>query len=486
LAAAVIVGALFYALRIVLYQSLSIEEYGLFYAVFAFGVAMQAAVTFGFDPGVTPVVARLYEQESFAEIKQLAAASLVWQLGLAVPVVLVCLVLGDPVAVLLFDRADASVLFLPIVVYVLLMVVFKTNHAVLLGLHAVQARNVIDVVRVAVALATAVALLQAGWGVRAAAWAYAVSAGAAIGGQIMAVFLRARPVVSGAFTWRFVVAKEVFRSGKHLSVAFVGLLLFSQIDTLMLTLLTPDFAAAVGTYQVAVPTIMIAYGLLAAVGSSFMPMVTKLDVRGERTLLAGGIDRMYSAAFAVFLPVSFAAAGLGDVLMAVLFRRDTYGASEAFAILASGCIFYFVCYLNLQVMAGLGMVRRAGAAIAGALAINIVLNATLIPFLGICGAALATVCSFAAGAAATSAFIVRELQQPFRVHGITASTAAAVAVAVAVQWIRTLPPFLEHPYLVGAVAGLVLPACAIAGLETAGFVRLRELAAIITARRVAE
>ncbi len=479
LAAAIIMGALFYGLRIVLYQSLSLESYGLFYAVFSFGIAIQAASTFGFDPGLAPLVTRMNEGGDVSGVKQLAIAALVRQLSFALAATLVVAGFARPLATMFFDDESAAELFVPILLYMVLMVVFRTAHTVLLGLHAVQARNVIDIVRVSVAFGAAVWLLHAGWGVRAAPWAYAASAAAAIAGQAITFGVQGIAVVRAPFAWRLDLARNAFQSGKYLSIAFVGLLLFSQTDTLMLTVLEPNFAVAVGTYQVAVPTIMIAYSLLAAVAVSFLPMVTTLDVRGERHLLAGGLDRMYSAAFAVFLPASVAAAGFGDVLMAMLFRRDTYDASAAFAILSTGCIFYFICYLNLQVLAGLGFVRRAGAAIAVALAANLILNAILIPTLGIRGAAFATVCSFAIGSSLTGMVIVRAFQQPFRIHGAMASTLVSLGVVFAVLWIRTWPFFSEHPYLVAPIAGAILWCGAVALLELSGFVRLRELASVI-------
>jgi O-antigen/teichoic acid export membrane protein len=485
LVAAIIMGVLFYVLRIVLFQSLSIEAYGLFYAVFAFGVTIQAFVTFGFDPGITPIVTRMNERGDFAEIKQLAVAVLLRQLAIASVVAIFCIVFADPLTRRIFDDSSAVELVVPIMCYMGLIVVFKTGHAILLGLHAVQARNLVDVVRVSVALATAVWFLREGWGIQAAAWAYAASAAAAIAAQVVAMIIQARPVIRAPFAWRPDLARDVFRSGKYLSIAFVSLMLFSQMDTLMLTLLKEDFARIVGTYQVAVPTIMIGYSLLAAIAVSFMPMVTTLDIRGERRLLADGLDRMYSAAFAVFLPASIAAAGFGDVLIAMLFRRDTYDAAAAFAILSSGCIFYFICYLNLQVLAGLGLVRRAGAIIAGALAVNLVLNIVLIPAFGIRGAGLATVASFALGAASTGMAIAKHFQHRFHIHGMVTSTIAAVVIALAVQWIREWNVFSEHPYWIAPIAGGVLWLGAVAILEFAGFVRLRELAkTILRPRRV--
>ena len=153
LAAAIVMGALFYVLRIVLFQSLSVESYGLFYAVFAFGVTIQAVVTFGFDPGIAPTITRLNEGHDPAGIKHLVIAVLIRQLALALVAALGCIVFAEPLTRTLFDDRSASDLVVPIIAYMVLMVVFKTGHTVLLGLHAIQARNLIDIVRVCVALA---------------------------------------------------------------------------------------------------------------------------------------------------------------------------------------------------------------------------------------------------------------------------------------------------------------------------------------------
>lgn len=477
-ATAVAMGLLFYLLRIVLYNQLSVADYGLVYAVLAFATMAHPFISFGFDPGVVPHITRLREEGAYHKIANLVFSALAAVSLVAVTVVAIVWVAAPPVAGWLFPQSAALWAIRFAALYAVSMALYKIGCNLLFGLQFIGPRSIVEVGVSACCLIAAYILAQAGMGAAGAVAAYFASAlvGAA------ATFILAWSLCPELFAkrprWEPDLTEQAFRSGKYLTIAVTGAVLFTQIDTAMLTLLLRDLES-VAAYQLAVPTIMILFSLTTAAARNFMPMATTLAKRGEMRLLADGIGRMYDLAAVFLLPAGAIAAAFGDVLMPLLFRRDVMDGPAAFAILAWGACFHFLGYLNLQILAGLGRTRHAALAIGSALGVNLVLNAILIPLAGIQGAATATVISLAAATGFSAWFIRKAL--PLRARPVTIVTSVAVAVVTlgAARFLRDVLWPSAHPVLFMFIWGPVFFVGAIVFLELIGASRIRDFSRII-------
>lgn len=480
-AAAVGAGVFYYALRLVLLSHLDIEEYGLFYHILSAAMMLYPVLSFGFDPGIVPFVTRFREEKDYGSIKSAALGALAFQSAGALLLAAVVWALAGPIATRFYGDAAAVWLIRLVAVHAVLNMVFTNGSAVLLGLQSIGARCVADLARIVVCLGAAILLLRLGYGAEAAAIGYTVGA---LGGALMegaSLALWHADVVRAPASWRPALVGQVFRSGAYLSVASGGVLIFSQMDTVMLGMLKRDLRLT-GAYQVAVPTLMIIYGLLLALGSCFMPMVTTLIHRGERAKLAEGVARVLEAAIVTLLPAGVVAACFSDVLMRALWRQEVPEALTAFNVLAVGAAFYFTSYLNLQVLGGLGKTRSACAAIAASLGVNLVLNVVLILLMGVRGAALATVCSHLAATGLTLAFIRRELPVKPRLALLPVTAGVCVAVWWGAEWVRQTPVYAEYSLAVALATGVTLYGASLVILEGTGLSRLRELARIMTGK----
>jgi O-antigen/teichoic acid export membrane protein len=259
-----------------------------------------------------------------------------------------------------------------------------------------------------------------------------------------------------------------------MAIAFGGITVFSYMDTVMLTILGKNLRA-VAAYQLAAPTLMLIYSLIFAAAGNFMPMVTTLWLRNEKGLLADGIGRIYEAAIALLLPGGVLMACFSDLIIRTLFRGDILNAPEAFNVLAIGSAFFFICYLNVHILCGMGLARAANTSVLAGLSANFVLNLALIPLFSIRGAAAATAVSYSIGACFSVARIRREI--PVRLYPGSALAAVLVSLAVgaAALGFRHFSPFEQHPVLTALAASALLYAGALAVLEFTGSARLREL-----------
>jgi O-antigen/teichoic acid export membrane protein len=475
-------GVLFYLLRIVLYRELTDagqqDAYGLFYAVFSFAMVLQPLLSIGFDPGMVPYITRAREQDDWAGIKTLVFGALVPQVLLAGTAIVFAWIFAQSLAQYCIGDPDAAVLIRLVALHAACLVLYKSGLALLLGMQHIAAKNLSELLRVVACLVVAVTLLKLGYGAAAAAWAYVAGAIAGILVQLLAAGFQMPKVWRAPFTWQPQRIREVFHSGKHLTIAMGGVTIFSHMDTVMLTLLQRDLTA-VTAYQLALPTVMILYALLIAVATNFMPMVTTLWFRDQHELLADGVQRIYEAMIALVVPAAVLMACFSDVLMGTMFGRDVLSAPAAFNILAVGSIAYFTCYLNLQILAGLGETTAASKSIAWALALNLVLNVVLIVPFGIVGAACATALSHLVATALSLREIRRRCLIKIGLLRVSSPMMLALGLAAGCMQLRQTMFFEENPITVSLVAASFLYVVAMAVLELSGLTRLRALVEVV-------
>ncbi len=479
-ACTVLAGVLNYILRRVLFVSLSTEDFGLFYAVLSFSMVMHPVLTFGFDPGVVPYVTGFREKGDWAGAKNVIVGSLAVQLTLSTVVLGMVLVFASQIAVFVFDAPHAASVIRIIALYTWLQAPFRMFLCLLLGLQHIAARNLVQLGRVAAGLLLALVLLHQGHGIYAAAWAYAGSLVAGMLVEAVGMWRLCRKVVAARLEWRPDLVREVFSTGKYLAVAFGGLAVLAYMDTVMLTLvLRPDYVQAVAAYHLAVPAVMIFYGILFAIARNFMPMVATMWHRNEKALLAGGIGRMYGIAAGTVFPAAVLTACFSDVLIQLLFPGDIGNAPHAFAILVTGSVFFFVCFLNINILGSLNKTREACRAIVCAVSTNLVLNLVLIRYFDVKGAAAATVSSTIVGTVLSVIYIRRELAVKLRVSTLVAGAVAAGAGALICLLVRQSAFFESHKLLTAAISVPVLFACILAILELTGMSKLREFRRIV-------
>lgn len=486
-ATTVLTGVLFYALRIVLFDNrLTIEEYGLFYSVYSFAMVIQPLFSFGFDPGLVPHITQFREEGNPAAIKNVVAGAVVVQLTFAASCAILAIAATPFIAHWFPSQPDLGFLIGLLAVHALGVVLFKAGQQFFLGMQALVWRNATDVVRAVVCVSVAFLLVgkdaarEEGIlaGVKGVGLAYLLAAFGAVVTQVSGLGISFPSVARARFQWRGDLVRHAFDGGWYLSLAFGGIAVFSSLDTIMITLVRGDLLE-VAAFQIALPTAMIIYSLLTAAGLTFMPMARTLWLRGEREVLADGINHIYEAAFALIIITGVLMAAFSDVLMHLLFGADIMNAPEAFNVLAIAGVFFFIAYLNLHILAGIGQARAAAVVIIIALVLDLVLDIPLIYFFGIRGAALASFVGYLVAAILSYRSIRVELPV-----AVPLKTAGVASLLAAVAWIlchffRATNVFTTHGVIsASAVSGALIVAVALV-LEVTGCARLRELAQII-------
>jgi O-antigen/teichoic acid export membrane protein len=480
-------GALFYLLRIVLYKYLSQDEYGLFYVLFSYVTIIQTVITFGFDPGLVPFITRYREENDPGAMKSLALGALVPQ-GILTGIVVVAFLTvppivapwvgypGAPALFRIFADPVSPGLFRVLALHAVFVLLFKCGQQVLLGVQAIAWRNASDLARAVLCLGGAIVLLHMGWGVYATAAAYTLGALAEVVVISAALLISFPHVVRARFTWRPKQVREAFDSGKWLSVGFGGIVVFSSVDTIVISLVRESLSDA-AAYQIALPTITILYSLMIAAGISLLPTVRTLWLRGERALLADGLQRLYGAAIAIMIPAGVLLACGSDVLMTTLFGKNVLNAGDAFDVLAVGGIAFFLAYINLHVLAGIDRPRVAGIAVICGLALDFALSLPLTHWFGIRGTAIAGVCGYSLAAGMGLIGIRRLMPVRVPVGAVLGSVSVSIVAGVVATVFRQRGVISVERPIFSAILGAAILLAVLAASELIGFSELRKLLA---------
>lgn len=450
-------GALFYGLRILLYNRLDTDEYAWFYSAMALVMILHPFLAVGFDPGLAPFVTQLREAGRFGLLRALMVRVLAIELAVGAVCAAALALAAPALSALLTDGPAAAPALRILGCYLAAVLLYKVAITVLLGLQHIATRTAVELIRAFGIAGAAWFMVTATSAQAAVAYTAATAAAAGIG-------LIALPVLRPAL-FRSPAepldgfAGKVFHSGKYASFAFGGIMIFSQMDTLMLGLLRRGNETAIASYQVAAPTFMILYSLIMAATVNFMPMAAALHARGDRARLAQGVSEIQRLGACSILPLSAAVAAFAPLLIETLFRREAPGASIGLAILCAGAYWSFAAYLHLNTLAGIGATRAAAAAVAGGLAANLVLNLALVPLLNLAGAALATVLAAGVVALLARRLLARRLALPPVWRSELA--AAALTAAIWCAWRLIFDPSLlaSRPGLAVASGCLVTALC---------------------------
>lgn len=255
----------------------------------------------------------------------------------------------------------------------------------------IRQATAIQILAVPVVVLAFIPLLTPPFGVEGAAAAHVIAA-VLMAFLAAAAWRRAAPesyTVCGSIQLR-----PLLRVGLPLLwVALLGVAM-TMTDTLMLGV--AGTAGEVGIYGVATQTAMLTSFALVSINSIAAPKFAALHARGNRVALSQLARRATAIMIVVTAPLLIAFTVTPARILGFLYGAEFSGGAAALAVLAIGQFIHVamgpVGYLLM--MSGHEKALRNCVAVSAML--NVVLNAALIPPLGIVGAAAATATSLAA------------------------------------------------------------------------------------------
>ena len=190
----------------------------------------------------------------------------------------------------------------------------------------------------------------------------------------------------------FGLGEKMFLFGLPLIFSGVASSVIGQVDTMMLTALTP--LEDVGAFEAAKITKTSLGFLGGGLATPIFPIVSGLWSKGDRMALKKMMNFMTKFSFILILPAALIFLAFPEIVIRVLYGSDYLSAANAMRALSLGAVFWSIETVLVGSLSGIGKTKLALMVNGFAAIFNVVANYLLIHLYGLTGAAIATGLTF--------------------------------------------------------------------------------------------
>jgi len=389
----VFAGILGYVVRLVMARNLSIEEFGLFYAVFAFLSLLGVFKTFGFDRALIKFIPEFQHKSKDNLIKSSILYVIFTQIITNSIIIILVYLFSNFLSIYFFHSQKAGIVLKLMAIAFFIDSFVNVLKFVFQGFKKIIFFAVIDIIRMSVILIILIAGLKMNFGLFSPIFAYII---APIILLVSFGWLFVRNVFPQFLTSSFAVNKELIkdisRYGIFVMLSGTAAIVLGYTDTTILTYFKG--VKDVALYNVALPTAKILANLPIAIGSVLLPLTSELWIKKKHELLKAGIESLYKYSFLTSFPLVLIMLSFSNLIIYVLFGKEYILAANAMRILSVGMIFYTYHFINVNFFLGIGQPQIQSKILYIAATFNIIADIILIPMFGIIGAAITTTASF--------------------------------------------------------------------------------------------
>jgi len=374
-----------YFIRMVLSRQLSLEEFGLFYAVFTFVSFFLVIRDFGTDYSLRKFIPEFLVNKQYGRIKSSIKFVLLINFVVTLIISLFFILFSDFLVKNYFGIADAKPMLYILSVFFIIYSLYGTMVSIFFGFQKSKLYS-LDMFLVNLFVLFGVFIFSK-YGVLAPAVAYLISVTICLIFGIF-MFLKIFSYFKYKDDFSGKLKKKLLNYGFPLLLAAIGFTVIAQIDTLMLTSFRT--LEEVGIYNVVLPTAMLLISLGSSLALVMLPFVSEYWASKKFEELSRIIKTIYKNIFVVVVPLSLIVFTFSDSILRYLFGEAFVVGSLSLQILSIGMILFSVATINNSIISAVGRPRLVTKFVLIAAVLNIFLNLVLIPSFGINGAAIAT------------------------------------------------------------------------------------------------
>ncbi len=437
-----IVGLL---LRMFLARSLSVAEYGLFYAVFVLISFFELFRGLGFDTALVKHIPEFMVQKQFGKIRSSINFVLLIRASIAALIVAIFFIFSSQISSTVFGTATAMPLILVLGVWFILMS-FSTITNTFQGFQNMLAYSSLKFFDNLFVLSFALLLVGVlGLGLVGAAFAYMFTAFAIAILGFTILRLRYPPV----FKEKARITKPVVGTLSKFAfpVFLTGLvgLVIGYMDTIMITVFRS--LPEVGFYQAAQPLSNLLFSVAGSVLIVLFPMVSELWAKREKKLLGGMLHFLTKFSFILVMPVVLIFVAFPDIVIRIFFGPDYLPATVALQILSVVTIFHLLTGILGQVLTGIGKPMIVTKVTAFMAIFNLAANFALIPTYGIEGAATATFGAYLLGSIMLFYYAKKFVRFSLPASSLFKTIAGGALTLIFIFGLKSILPFSQWPML---------------------------------------
>lgn len=237
-----------------------------------------------------------------------------------------------------------------------------------------------------------------------------------------------------------------------------GYLVFMTADSVMIGYFLGN--ADVGVYRVIFQFVTLAAFTSNAIRGTLLPRVSRWDNIGETKLIEISLSRAFTFSLILAVPLFIGGALLGDKLLYFFYGTDFVSYTTLMILFIVQIVIIFHGYFTTYLIA-MDQLKELFKITVVAVVANIVLNATLIPIMGISGAAVATLVTMSLNAVMARRVLMRVINIRVEHSSLINIFKASVAMGLVVGVYRLVVP-LENlwvtlaPIVLGGMVYVVL------------------------------
>lgn len=433
-----------FLLRMFLARSLSVAEYGLFYAVFTVFSFFGLFRGLGFGSALTKYVPEFAVKKQYDKLKSSIAFTIAIHAVVSLLIVFMIFVFSGEIASGFFETG-AAVPILQILAIWFFVTIFLLFLNVFQGFQNMQVYAVLQFLRYL--LIFLLALLFVGYfglGIKGAAFAYLF--------EISIIAVLAFAILKHQYPFIFKAKTSVTKPLiKKLSVfalpvilGSIGGLVITYMDTLMITGLRS--LSEVGLYQAARPISNFLWYFPAALGTILFPMVSELYAKRASRLLGRILHFLVKFSFIVIVPAAIVFIAFPETIINLFFGPGYLGAATTFQILSAAAIAYTFFEILAVTVEGIGKPLVSTKVVAVMAVFNLFGNLALIPPYGIEGAAVATLISYIVGVVLLFSYTKKLVKFRIPLSSLSKTICGGVLTLILIaglKYVLELPPWPE-------------------------------------------
>ena len=377
-----------FLLRTLFARYLSINDFGLFYAVFSFINFFIIFRQLGLNASLTRFIPHFLVKKDLKSIKSGFLFSVVLQFSVAVLIAIALIIFSSQISDFYFKTSSAKIILVLLSLSFCLTTIIYIIRAVFLGFQNFKLYASVDFFMTAVVLIFSFILFNLGFGVLGAATAYLVMPILTILFYFFLLIFKAFPkFLKTKFDISFRFNNYLLFFSLPILLGTAGNLLLDNLGTIMITYF--DTLKQVGLYNVAMPTAKLIYPFAIAATGILLPMSSELWAKGFKEHLSRGVRLIYKYLFIMLVPIFSGIAIFSSLIINTLFGADYAAASNILKILSASLIFLIFWSINNSIFIGTSKPKMSAILMGIGLPIFVVLNFLLIPSYGALGAAYA-------------------------------------------------------------------------------------------------
>lgn len=386
-----IASVLTYVFRIYLARELTVEEYGLIFAVLSLILFVNVFRVLGISDASVKYIVDYIAKKDYSGVKTVILSQVIIISFTTTFFVILLWLSSSFLSLNYFSTPLARPILLFFIFYFVIHAFNVIPLLLLRGFQNEKAYSLAEPIRIVGLFISTVVLLYFGLGILSPVIGYAI--GSFVSFLVMFFLSRKYWFV---FSFRkyslILMIKKLFLFGIPLMFGGFGNLIINQLDVLLITLFMT--LTDVGVYNVVLPTAMMFLIFGTSVSTILFPMFSELYSKKSFIKIKEGISLIYKYLFVFFIPFFLAFFAFADVFLVTAFGETYFSGVLPFRLLLIGVLFFMFVVLNNTILNATGNPNFVMKSFLFVALFNAVFNILLIPHFGLLGAAFTTMLSY--------------------------------------------------------------------------------------------